>query len=194
MADAIHYAEPGDAEEQRDRRDPEHEQQRARAEQLHDGLEAAPDDLADDAACRLIEPLRRKMQRRQCAAREQCREEAAEAQREIHPRQRLLRLLLAVEHPAQVEDHDREQVRRPPEKIEQQVGHQRPDPAYAVLDFGSRGRLAETGVCRVVGEQRKPENERERAEYVQGSLAECAMHLCGQSGSGLGGFAGFCHI
>jgi hypothetical protein len=194
VADTVHHAEPGNAEKQGDRCNPEHEQQRAGAQQFHDGLETVSDDLADDPAGGLIEFDRRKMQRRQRTTRDQRREKTAEAQREVHPRQRLLRLLLAVKHPAQVEHHDREQVSGTSEEVEQQVGNQRPDAAHAVLDVGPHGRLAETGIRRIVGEQREPENECQRAENVQGSFAKCPVYLCGQTGCGLGGFSGFCHI
>ena len=133
------------------------------------------------------------MQRRQRAARDQGGEKAAESQREVHRRERLLRLLFAVEHPAQVENHHREQVGRSAEEIEQQVREQRTHPADAVLHFRARGRLAESRIRRIVSEQREPKDEGERPENVQRTFPEGPVHLGGQSGIGPGDFAGFCH-
>jgi hypothetical protein len=48
---------------------------------------------------------------------------------------------------------------------------QGPDPSYTVLDFRPCSRLAETGICRIVGKQREPENKGERTKYVKGSFA-----------------------
>ena len=107
------------------------------------------------------------MQCRQRTTRHQRRDKSADAQRVVHLRDGLLCLLLAVQHPAEIEDHNRKQVGWPAEEIEQQVrciGAQAPHP---VGDFRRTGRLAEPRIVDVVREQRVPEDQGQRAKYIE---------------------------
>ena len=118
------------------------------------------------------------MQRRQRAAGDQHQHEAGAAKREVGLRQFDGRLLLPVQHPAEIEDHQSEQIRRPAESREQRVSDDRANTPHAVRDLVGSGRLGDAWVGLIVGEQRKPEDERKHTEYVQRTLAESAMHLC----------------
>ena len=58
------------------------------------------------------------MQGRQGTAGYECQDEAANAQHVIHSRQGSLGLMFAIQHPAQVEHHDSEQIGGTTEEIE----------------------------------------------------------------------------
>ncbi len=133
------------------------------------------------------------MQRGQRAAANQRRHEARKAQAEIKPGQLDLQLLFPVQHPAEIKDHQREQVGRSAKEVEQQVCDQRAKTPYAIAHRGIGRRLAESGIGRIVGKQRIPEDQGQRAENVQGALAQCALHLRGQSRFCLFRFRCSCH-
>ena len=96
------------------------------------------------------------MQRRQRATGHQCCKETAQAQSEIKFCQLNLRFLFAVQHPTQVKDHDRKQIRGKAEEIEQQIGQKCADTANAVLHVTTRRRLAKARIGGIVGKERKP--------------------------------------
>ncbi len=117
------------------------------------------------------------MQRGERAARNQSCKKSPEAQREVHSRQLLLGLLLAIQHPAEVKHHYGEKVCREAKKTEQEIGRQCANTTHPVADISRTRCLAEAGVCRIVGHERKPQNQRQRAEYIQRTFAQGAVHL-----------------
>ena len=124
-----------------------------------------------------METCRRKMQSGQRATRYECCNKTGEAKRVIHARQNLLRLLLAIQHPAEIDDHDREQIGRAPEEVKQQIGSKRANVAHAVVDLRAAGSLTEARIGHVVGEQRVPKYDRDYAEHDQRTLSQRARDL-----------------
>ncbi len=69
-----------------------------------------------------LKPADEKCSVDRATAGDQRRQETGKAQPEIKLGQFNLGLLFAVQHPAEIDHHHREQVRRPAEEIEQQIG------------------------------------------------------------------------
>ena len=128
------------------------------------------------------------------AARDKRRDESADPQRIVHARVAVLRFLLAIQHPAEIDHHDREQVGRPAEEVEQEIRRECTHTAHAVVDGGAAGGLTKSRIRRVVGEQRVPEDECQHARDYQGALAQRSGDLRGNALCRLRTLLGSCHI
>ena len=176
-ADAVHHVEPRDAGAERDRREPHGEQQQRGAEEAHRARELVASERAEQSARGIRQRARREVQRGEPAAAGEREEEAESAQRRRAPIDRLQALAVAEQVPAGEAEHDREQEGGPAEEQEEQVGEVRAERPDQVGDGAWLPGRGERRVGPVVADQRDEQDQRQRAEDPERTLAQSALHV-----------------
>ena len=177
VADEVHDVEPRHAGGQRDRAQPDGEQQQRRAEEAHRAGETLAEQRADDTARRVGETLAGEMQRGEAAAARERQEEAEAAERGRATVDGFAAAALLEQAVARDAQHDREQVGRQPEQHEEQVGQPGAERADQVGDRAGLAGRGKRGVRPVVTDQGGKQDQCQRTEDPERAFAQSAGHV-----------------